>query len=61
MLCARLFLPPDANWATREASGWKMEEPSPMVHTAKSNRRKCPAKAKIMMPARVKHMPIDNA
>ena len=31
--CARLFLPPDANWATRDAVGWNTDEPKPTMLT----------------------------
>ena len=39
MDCAKLFLPPDANWATREAVGWKTDEPRPTTLTARSMSR----------------------
>lgn len=39
MDCAKLFLPPEANCATREAVGWKTEEPSPTTLTAKRIRK----------------------
>ena len=37
--CARLFLPPDAIWVTREAVGWKTDEPKPTMLTAMSMAR----------------------
>ena len=33
MDCARLFRPPEAICATREASGWKTDEPPPIRAT----------------------------
>ena len=30
---ARLFFPPEASWATLDASGWKTDEPHPMTAT----------------------------
>ena len=32
--CARLFLPPDASCATREAVGWNTDDPRPTMPTA---------------------------
>ncbi len=59
--CARLFLPPDAICATREASGWNTVEPKPMTLTARMIIQKLPAKASRRSPASVKHMPSERA
>ena len=61
MDCAKLFLPPEAICATRDAVGWNIEEPSPTTPTAKRISGKFPAKANNSSPARVKHMPTDKA
>ena len=37
--CAKLFLPPDANCATRDAVGWNTEEPNPTTLTANRIRK----------------------
>ena len=44
MDCARLFRPPDANCATREASGWNTDEPQPISATASKIGKKSGAK-----------------
>lgn len=59
MDCARLFLPPEAVCATREASGWNTEEPQPMTATANRMAAKPEATANKSNPASVKHIPVD--
>ncbi len=61
MDCARLFLPPEAICATREAVGWKIEEPSPTMHTEMRISMKLLAKASSSSPMSVKHMPMESA
>ena len=55
--CARLFLPPDAICATRDASGWNTDEPQPINATDSSIAMNPGAKANASSPASVKHMP----
>ena len=55
--CARLFLPPEANCATRDASGWNTDEPQPINVTDSSMVTKPGAKANASSPTSVKHMP----
>lgn len=58
---SQAFFPPDANCATREAVGWKMDDPRPTTPTAINIKRYCSAKASSISPVKVKHMPIDKA
>ena len=60
MDCARLFRPPEAICATREASGWNTDEPQPISATDSRIGRKSGAKARASSPASVKHMPVAS-
>ena len=51
---ARPRLPPEASEVMREASGWIIEEPMPMVNTARYMPARLGASARQMMPSRVK-------
>lgn len=60
MDCAKLFFPPDAIWATRDASGWNTEEPQPINATDKSSSMKFGANASAINPTSVKHIPVAS-
>ena len=57
---ARLFFPPDASCATRDASGWNTDEPQPMSATDSSIGAKPGANANERSPVSVKHIPSAN-
>lgn len=57
---ARLFFPPDAICATLDASGWKIEDPKPMIATEINISKKLLAMDSNRSPVRVKHIPIDS-
>ncbi|MNT13369.1 hypothetical protein D3C72_1483380 [compost metagenome] len=58
--CAMPCWPPEAMRATREDSGWKMDEPVPISAAAASTVVKLGANASSSRPHRVKHMPAGN-
>ncbi|OIQ70008.1 hypothetical protein GALL_483860 [mine drainage metagenome] len=55
--CASPWRPPEAMRATRDDSGWKMEEPVPTIAAASSRMGKVGAIDRVSSPARVKPMP----
>ena len=55
--CASPLRPPDASWATRDDSGWKIDDPQPMSATARRIGAKPGARASAKSPASVKHIP----
>ena len=61
MDCARLFFPPDAICATRDASGWNTDDPSPMTLTAVTIHAYPSAHASINSPASVNPIPTASA
>ena len=60
MDCARLLRPPDANWAAREASGWKTDEPRPTRPTERSISARVSLMESSRSPQRVKHIPVER-
>jgi hypothetical protein len=58
--CARPCRPPDESRATREDSGWKIDEPMPIIAAASSSIGKLPACDSITSPSIVKPMPIAS-
>lgn len=57
---ARPKRPPEASRATREVSGWKVEEPTPISAEAARIAGKLPTKASSNTPIRVQTMPAGN-
>src|SRR5450830_2133729 len=55
--CASPKRPPEAMRAMREASGWKVDEPTPISAAANRNQPKLPAIANITTPISVKTAP----
>ena len=58
--CAKPKRPPEASRATREASGWKVEEPMPIRPAASSSMAKLPAVASRATPPSVTHIPAGS-
>ncbi|OIQ82097.1 hypothetical protein GALL_361300 [mine drainage metagenome] len=58
--CARPWRPPDASRATRDDSGWKIDEPMPTQAAATSTWPKLSARDSSSRPQKVKPMPTDR-
>ncbi len=58
--CAKPKRPPDAIRATREASGWKVEDPKPIIAEAINNQVKLLANTSMIRPANVNSMPVGS-
>lgn len=58
--CASPLFPPEANEVNREASGWNIDEPTPINATEHKTQGKEFAKARQSKPTNVKLMPIGN-
>lgn len=57
---AKPRLPPEAKDVIREASGWRTDDPTPIMKTANSTQWRLGAKANCTIPTKVNVMPAGN-